>query len=113
MLLGFELLKHVNMWRPTRKKFWRLAGALQWALRPGALLSGKEVERLTGHLVACFMLRRDLLSLLSGSTSSLSELHPPAAVVAICATGAQLVPRPPSGRGRLARCSVVNEGAHI
>ena len=62
-MLGFEYVGHQRLWRPTHKKFWRVAKALEYVLGDGVTPSGQELERLTGHVVAMVMLRRDLLSL--------------------------------------------------
>ena len=63
-LLGFQFDKRSKTWRPTSKRYWRIAGALDYALQPGRLVSGKEMEGLVGHLVSCSALRRELLSVL-------------------------------------------------
>lgn len=63
-LLGFELMKDAASWRPTRKKFWRLAGSLEHLLTSRRCCTSREVEKLVGHLVAIFLLKREFLAIL-------------------------------------------------
>ena len=65
VLLGFELDDSKQLWRPTRKKFWRAKLALDHFLRQGLLATGAELECLLGHLTAIFLVRRELLSVFS------------------------------------------------
>ncbi|CAK0855530.1 unnamed protein product, partial [Prorocentrum cordatum] len=64
-LLGFEHVARQQLWRPTPRKLWRVAKALERVSQAGATPSGLELERLIGHLVSMMMLRRDLFSVLS------------------------------------------------
>lgn len=73
-LLGFELTKCRTRWRPTRKKFWRLAGAPQFALERGACVSGREL-RLVGHIVSVLLLKRELLSVLCSTYTFMSRSY--------------------------------------
>lgn len=66
-LLGFELRDQGHVCRPSRKKFWKVAGALEYEVAPGRLLTGKEVEELLGHLVSILLLRRESLAILSAA----------------------------------------------
>lgn len=73
-LLGFELTKEGTGWRRARKKFWRLAAALQFILEGGACCTGREVERLVGHIVSVF----------SASCSACSARYTPSSARATC-----------------------------
>jgi hypothetical protein len=63
LLLGFRLCEG-RCWETALHRFWKVALAVRWALRAGSRLSGKELERLVGHLVPILCLRRECLSLL-------------------------------------------------
>ena len=82
-LLGFELDDSKQLWRPTRKKFWRTKFALDHFLRQGHLVTGAEVECLLGHLTAIFLVRRELLSIFCHLHFCVAELHKAPAAVAI------------------------------
>ncbi|CAK0898689.1 unnamed protein product, partial [Prorocentrum cordatum] len=62
-LLGFVLHKPSATWRLSHSKFWRLKFSLDFALAPGRLVTGRELERLMGHITAAVMLQRHMLSL--------------------------------------------------
>ncbi|CAK0825193.1 unnamed protein product [Prorocentrum cordatum] len=62
-LLGFVLHKPSATWRLSRGKLWRLKFSLDFALAPGRLVTGRELERLMGHITAAVMLQRHMLSL--------------------------------------------------
>ncbi|CAK0911836.1 unnamed protein product, partial [Prorocentrum cordatum] len=62
-LLGFVLHKPSATWRLSHSKFWRLKFSLDFVLTPGRLVTGRELERLMGHITAAVMLQRHMLSL--------------------------------------------------
>ena len=62
-LIGFRLVDG-RRWQLTDKKFWKLSLALRWLLLPGRLVTPKELERVAGHVVAAFTIKRELLSVL-------------------------------------------------
>ncbi|CAK0808368.1 unnamed protein product, partial [Prorocentrum cordatum] len=62
-LLGFVLHKPSATWRLSHSKFWRLKFSLDFALAPGRLVTGRELEMLMGHITAAVMLQRHMLSL--------------------------------------------------
>ncbi|CAK0911511.1 unnamed protein product, partial [Prorocentrum cordatum] len=64
-LLGFTLDSRAARWRPAPKKFWRVHGCISHMLEPGRRITGRQLERLMGHVVALLLLRREALSLLS------------------------------------------------
>ena len=45
-------------------KFWKIKGALDYMIESKHGFTGKEMERLLGHLISCFLLRREMLALL-------------------------------------------------
>eukprot|EP00972_Heterocapsa_arctica_P031252 4601666-Heterocapsa_arctica.AAC.1 len=49
--LGFAL-KGRRRWELTQRKFWKITLGLRWALRPGARISSRGMERLLGHVVS-------------------------------------------------------------
>ncbi len=51
-LLGFQLDRVAGECRPTAKRYWKIADALDHIHAPGTRVTGKEVERLLGHLVS-------------------------------------------------------------
>lgn len=57
ILLGCELVTASGLWRVQRKRFWRLHGALTYLLSSGVRVTGQEIERIIGHLLAACMLR--------------------------------------------------------
>ena len=61
-LLGFSLNLETGEWRPNAKRYWKVLHALDYILEKGVLVSGKEMERLVGHVVSICMLRRESLS---------------------------------------------------
>ncbi|CAK0849230.1 unnamed protein product [Prorocentrum cordatum] len=63
-LLGFTLDAKAARWRPAPKKFWRVHGCISHLLEPGRRVTGRQLERLAGHVVALLLLRREALSLL-------------------------------------------------
>ncbi|CAK0809155.1 unnamed protein product, partial [Prorocentrum cordatum] len=65
VLLGFTLDSKAARWRPAPKKFWRVHGCISHLLEPGRRITGRQLERLVGHVVALLLLRREALSLLS------------------------------------------------
>ncbi|CAK0888496.1 unnamed protein product, partial [Prorocentrum cordatum] len=65
VLLGFTLDAKAARWRPAPKKFWRVHGCISHLLEPGRRITGRQLERLVGHVVALLLLRREALSLLS------------------------------------------------
>ncbi|CAK0845448.1 unnamed protein product, partial [Prorocentrum cordatum] len=65
VLLGFTLGSKAARWRPAPKKFWRVHGCISHLLEPGRRITGRQLERLVGHVVALLLLRREALSLLS------------------------------------------------
>ena len=59
-LLGRELDRVSGRWRVRPKRFWRLMGALDYLLNAeGLKVSGRELERIPGRIVATCMLRRE------------------------------------------------------
>ena len=62
--LGFRLDCRKKTWRLRPQKFWVLTRALEATQKQGFRCTGREVERLLGHIVHAFMLRRELLALL-------------------------------------------------
>ncbi|CAK0803561.1 unnamed protein product [Prorocentrum cordatum] len=62
-LLGFVLHKPSATWRLSQSKFWRLKFSFDVVLTPGRLVTGRELERLMGHITAAVMLQRHMLSL--------------------------------------------------
>ncbi|CAK0823013.1 unnamed protein product, partial [Prorocentrum cordatum] len=62
-LLGFVLHKPSATWRLSHSKFWRLKFSLDFALAPGRVVAGRELERLMGHVASAVMLQRHVLSL--------------------------------------------------
>ena len=62
-LLGFVLDRNLKEWRPSPKRYWKIAFALDWVLGPSSKVTGREVEKLLGHLVSVMMLCRELLSI--------------------------------------------------
>lgn len=71
-LLGLVLDPRSLMWRPNGRKFWRICRALRWLLDDHRPVTGREVEKLLGHLMWVMMLRRDSLCLMG----ALYELQP-------------------------------------
>ncbi|CAK0870750.1 unnamed protein product [Prorocentrum cordatum] len=65
VLLGFTLDSKAARWRPAPEKFWRVHGCISHLLEPGWRITGRQLERLAGHVVALLLLRREALSLLS------------------------------------------------
>ena len=51
-LLGYGLLGNRGQWRPTRNKFWILTFALRFVTDIRARVTGREIEKLVGHLIA-------------------------------------------------------------
>ncbi|CAK0841047.1 unnamed protein product [Prorocentrum cordatum] len=66
-LLGCELDLRTGCWQVSGRRLWRLYGALEHLLSRRVKVSGQELERLIGHIVAAFMLRREGLALLHSS----------------------------------------------
>ena len=66
-LLGYQLDPARARWRIADKRFWRVKLALDWILVEGRRCTGKEIEKLLGHLTSILLLRRELLSLLHAS----------------------------------------------
>ncbi|CAK0873971.1 unnamed protein product [Prorocentrum cordatum] len=65
-LLGCELDRSTGRWRIKPKRIWRLMGALDYLLEvKGRKVTGHEIERVLGHIVAACMLRREALAMLS------------------------------------------------
>ena len=59
-LLGFELADSGTCWRPSPKKFWRIALAL-WELAIGRCRrTGTQINRALGNAMSLFGLRREL-----------------------------------------------------
>ncbi|CAK0886571.1 unnamed protein product, partial [Prorocentrum cordatum] len=63
--LGFTLDSKAARWRPASKKFWRAHGCIQYLLEARRCITGRQLERLVGHVVALLLLRREALSMLS------------------------------------------------
>ncbi len=54
IFLGFQLDGRRATWRPTAKRYWRVAGPLRYAMRPGGMIEGKERFRgCWGTSLAC------------------------------------------------------------
>ncbi|CAK0836023.1 unnamed protein product [Prorocentrum cordatum] len=66
-LLGFSLVEHRATWALSARKFWKVKGALDYMVSSSQGFTGAEMERLLGHLGSCFLLRREMLSLLYAS----------------------------------------------
>ena len=66
-LLGCELDLRSGCWQVVGRRLWRIYGALDYVLSKRARVTGQEIERLIGHLVAALMLRREGLSMLHSS----------------------------------------------
>ncbi|CAK0874266.1 unnamed protein product, partial [Prorocentrum cordatum] len=65
-LLGCELDRNTGHWRIKPKRFWPLMGALDYLLEvEGRKVTGHEIERVLGHIVAACVLRRAALAMLS------------------------------------------------
>lgn len=62
--LGFELNVQAASWRPAPARFWKIVHALDFALTLGRCVTGAEVERLPGHVLATRLLKRELISTL-------------------------------------------------
>eukprot|EP00959_Pyramimonas_sp_CCMP1952_P132851 2777437-Pyramimonas_sp.AAC.1 len=75
VLLGFTLDSKTARRRPAPKKFWRAHGCIQLLLEPGRHITGRQMERLAGHIVALLLLRREALSLLSAVYPFIRESH--------------------------------------
>ena len=58
--LGFVLDRRRKRWRLKAARYWRLRLACRHVLT-GAPVTGKEIERLLGHIVSAMMLKRDAL----------------------------------------------------
>lgn len=63
-ILGLALDARSGIWRPNGRKFWRINGALNWLVSERRRVSGREVEKLLGHLTCMMMLRRELICLM-------------------------------------------------
>ena len=63
-LLGFELVDG-HIWRPTRKRFWKVSRAIQCFLEPHRLWCGRHVESLVDHAPYMVLVRRELLAYFS------------------------------------------------
>ncbi|CAK0831274.1 unnamed protein product, partial [Prorocentrum cordatum] len=61
-LLGHVLHKPSATWLLSRSKFWRLKFSFDFVLAPGHLVTGRELERLMGHIASAVMLQRPMLS---------------------------------------------------
>ncbi|CAK0796418.1 unnamed protein product, partial [Prorocentrum cordatum] len=67
-LLGCELDLRTGCWQVSGRRLWRLYGALEHLLSSRRVkVSGQELERLIGHIVAALMVRREGLALLHSS----------------------------------------------
>ncbi|CAK0868103.1 unnamed protein product, partial [Prorocentrum cordatum] len=72
-LLGFSSVEHRATWALSARKFWKIKGALDYVVSSSQGFAGAEMERLLGHLVSCFLLRREMLSLLYASCTFAQE----------------------------------------
>ena len=61
-LLGFELVESGTCWRPSPKKFRRIAPALRELAFGKCRHTGSEISRALGHAMSLFGLRRELYS---------------------------------------------------
>ena len=67
-LLGCELDLLSGRWRVRPNRFWRPMGAQDYLFNTkGWKVSGREMERVQGHIVAACALRRGSLAILSAS----------------------------------------------
>ena len=62
-LLGLELVGRKNIWRPSRRRVWRITRALQHMVRRGFACMGQELEKVVGHLSSVLALRKELICL--------------------------------------------------
>ncbi|CAK0900803.1 unnamed protein product, partial [Prorocentrum cordatum] len=72
-LLGFSLVERRATWALSARKFWKIKGALDYVVSSSQGFAGAEMERLLGHLVSCFLLRREMLLLLYASYTFAQE----------------------------------------
>ena len=61
-LLGFELADPGTCWRPSPKKFWRVALALRELAFGRCRRTGTQINRALRHSISVFGLRRELYS---------------------------------------------------
>eukprot|EP00971_Amphidinium_carterae_P243555 4836713-Amphidinium_carterae.1 len=62
--IGLQLDPHKHVWKIKAKRFWRLVKGLQHVLNTNCRLTGRQVERLVGHITSVLLLRRELLCLI-------------------------------------------------
>ncbi|CAK0854752.1 unnamed protein product, partial [Prorocentrum cordatum] len=63
-LLGIAQVSKAARWRPASKKFCRVHGCIQYLLEARRCITGRQLERLVGHVAALLFLRREALSML-------------------------------------------------
>ncbi|CAK0874888.1 unnamed protein product [Prorocentrum cordatum] len=64
-LLGFELDPTGTQWRPTARKFWKVALALRTLGWGRQRRTGRQIARAVGHASAIMLLRPEMLSIFS------------------------------------------------
>eukprot|EP00959_Pyramimonas_sp_CCMP1952_P466036 9489324-Pyramimonas_sp.AAC.1 len=64
-LLGFELDSTGTQWRPTARKFWKVALALRALGWGRQRRTGRQIARAVGHASAIMLLRPEMLSIFS------------------------------------------------
>eukprot|EP00971_Amphidinium_carterae_P060409 1195493-Amphidinium_carterae.1 len=73
--IGLELDQQKHVWTVKSGRFWRLVKGLQFVLNTNRKLTGRQVERLVGHITSVLLLRRELLCLIHCTYTFISESY--------------------------------------
>eukprot|EP00971_Amphidinium_carterae_P329560 6462107-Amphidinium_carterae.1 len=73
--IGLQLDPYRYVWTVKTRRFWRLVRGLQHVLNTNRKLTGRQVERLVGHITSVLLLRRELLCLIHCTYTFISESY--------------------------------------